>query len=234
MDKPKKWTEVYPNGTKEGDEEAKFFKALARHPKYDWRSTGAIVKASGLPQDRVEEIIDKYVNMTPPLVFPHPKNDAHWGYWERVPDMLKDDNRDLSTKDKDNRIGKHLGTDIMFLADEDDIYIDEDVMADKIDLGLFQKHLTEPMSFPKDDELSLHQFSSGDANLDPGPYDAPEVSVEDLKLQILAENYVGLMIPAPEIPMLQLSVAIPEPNVQLPPIVMTCMAPSQEEWTLDV
>ena len=112
MDKPKKWTEVYPHGTKQGDAESKFFKALARHPKYDWRSTGAIVKASGLPQEKVEEIIDKYINYNPPLIFPHPKNDAHWGYWERVPDMLKTDNRDLSTKDKDNRIGKHLGADI--------------------------------------------------------------------------------------------------------------------------
>jgi len=115
MNKPKKWTEVYPHGTKRGDVESKFFKALARHPKYDWRSTGAIVKASGLPQETVEEIIDKYVNCTPPLIFPHPKNDAHWGYWERVPDMLKNDNRDLSTKDKDNRIGKHLGADVHFL-----------------------------------------------------------------------------------------------------------------------
>lgn len=148
MDKPKKWTEVYPHGTKEGDEESKFFKALARHPKYDWRSTGAIVKASKLPQDRVEEIIDKYINMTPPLIFPHPKNDAHWGYWERVPDMLKDDDRDLSTKDKDNRIGKHLGADVTFAYD-DSGHIDNGVMADKI-------------------------------SLDPGPYDAPEVSLYDM------------------------------------------------------
>lgn len=109
MDKPKKWTEVYPHGTKEGDEEARFFKALARHPKYDWRSTGAIIKASNLSQERVEEIIDKYISTTPPLIFPHPKNDAHWGYWERVPEQLKNDNRDLFTKDKDSRIGKHLG-----------------------------------------------------------------------------------------------------------------------------
>ena len=177
MDKPKKWTEVYPHGTKEGDEESKFFKALARHPKYDWRSTGAIVKASKLPQERVEEIIDKYVNMNPPLIFPHPKNDAHWGYWERVPDMLKDDDRDLSTKDKDNRIGKHLGADVMFLADEDDIFVmDDDVIADKV-------------NYPPITPM-----------LDLGPYDAPEVSLEDLKLEIMANNPVGLMVAVEEGP----------------------------------
>ena len=58
--KPKKWTDVYPVGTKEGDEEARFFRSLARHPKYDWRSTAAISKESGLSPKRVEEIIAKY------------------------------------------------------------------------------------------------------------------------------------------------------------------------------
>lgn len=111
MSKPKKWTEVYPYGTKEGDEEAKFFRALARHPKYDYRSTGAIIKATNLPRNRVEEIIDKYVNkVTPPLLFAHPSNDDHWGYWERCEDRLDGDKRDISKKDKDNRIDKHLGS----------------------------------------------------------------------------------------------------------------------------
>jgi hypothetical protein len=59
--KPKKWTEVYPQGTPEGDEEARFFKSLARHPKYDWRSTAAIAKESGLTHTRVEQIIAKYL-----------------------------------------------------------------------------------------------------------------------------------------------------------------------------
>ena len=41
---PKKWTEVYAAGTREGDEESRFFRALARNVKYDWRSTAAIAK----------------------------------------------------------------------------------------------------------------------------------------------------------------------------------------------
>lgn len=109
MNLPKKWTEVYPYGTKEGDEEAKVFRALARHAKYEFRSTGAIIKATGLSRERVEEIIDKYVNnFKPPLIYAHPSNEEHWGYWERCPDVLPKDNRGVSQKDKDMRIDKQL------------------------------------------------------------------------------------------------------------------------------
>lgn len=109
MTQPKKWHEVYPYGTKEGDEEAKVFRSLSRHSKYDWRSTGAIVKDTGLTRERVEEIIDKYVNkVRPALIYAHPSNEDHWGYWERVPDVLKKDNRNISAKDKDSRVDKHL------------------------------------------------------------------------------------------------------------------------------
>jgi hypothetical protein len=109
MVKPKKWTEVYPHGTREGDEEAKFFKALARHHKFDYRSIGQLIKVTGLPQDRLEEIIDKYATRyDPPLIVPHPQNEDHWGYWERCQDQLKTDQRNISQKDHDKRIDKHL------------------------------------------------------------------------------------------------------------------------------
>lgn len=110
MNQPKKWTDVYPYGTKEGDEEAKVFRCLARHPKYEYRSVPQIVKTTGLTRERVEEIIDKYANMKPALIYPHPTNDDCWGYWERCPEVLKKDDRSLSKKDKDNRIDKHMGT----------------------------------------------------------------------------------------------------------------------------
>lgn len=108
MDQPKKWTEVYPYGTKEGDEEAKVFRTLARSPKFDYRSTGAIVKATGLTRERVEEIIDKYAKYKPPIIYPHPTNEDHWGYWERCPEVLKRDKRGISDKDKDSRVDKHI------------------------------------------------------------------------------------------------------------------------------
>ena len=100
--KPKKWTDVYPHGTKEGDEEARFFKSLARHPKYDWRSTAAIAKESGLGHERVEQIIAKYLKKN--IVFQSPSNEEHWGYWERVPHMIPQEYRSASDSDKDRRI----------------------------------------------------------------------------------------------------------------------------------
>lgn len=102
MQKPKKWTELYPQGTKVGDEEQRFFIALARNKKYDWRSVSAIAKESGLTQERVEEIIAKYLKKN--VVFQNPKNEDQFGYWERVPQMLKESNDSITKKDQDARI----------------------------------------------------------------------------------------------------------------------------------
>lgn len=109
MQKPKKWTQVYPYGTAEGSDESKFFQCLARNPKYEYQSTKMIVTETGLSEERVEEIIDKYATkFDPPLVYPHPTQDNHWGYWERCEDRLDDDKRSISSKEKDNRIDRHL------------------------------------------------------------------------------------------------------------------------------
>jgi hypothetical protein len=101
---PKKWTDVYPHGTKEGDEEARFFRSLARHPKYEWRSTAALAKESGLEQKRVEQIIAKYMKIN--MVLQSPSNDEHWGYWERVPHMLPYRYTSASDADKMKRIDR--------------------------------------------------------------------------------------------------------------------------------
>ena len=111
MNKPKKWTDVYPQGTPSGDEEQKFFigkdrqSGLVRHKKYDWRSTAALVKESGLPAARVEQIIKKYHKMG--LIFASPSREDHWAYWQRVPEMLNQP-KSLSDTDKSNRIDDHL------------------------------------------------------------------------------------------------------------------------------
>lgn len=104
--KPKKWTEVYPVGTKEGDEEARFFKVLARNPKYEWRSTAALSKEGNITKKRVEEIISKYYKLG--IVFQNPKNEDHWGYWERVPHLLPEDKQSISKNDKNQRIERAL------------------------------------------------------------------------------------------------------------------------------
>lgn len=104
--KPKKWTEVYPVGTSEGNEESKFFRYLARNQRYEWRSTAALAKESGLSKKRVEEIVEKYYKLG--MIFQHPKNEDHWAYWERVPEMLKDQYKPVFEKDKDERINSKI------------------------------------------------------------------------------------------------------------------------------
>ena len=109
MKQPKKWHEIYPNGTKDGEEEAKVFRCLSRNPSFAWVSTAAIVRNTNLSYERVEEIIDKYASKTnPPLIYAHQSNDDHWAYWERIPDFIKKDDRDLSTKDKDITIKNQI------------------------------------------------------------------------------------------------------------------------------
>lgn len=101
---PLKWTDVYPQGTKTGDEEQGFFIALARNPKWEWRSVAAIAKESGLSKERVEEIIEKYWKKG--LIFQNPKNEDQWGYWERVPEMVPKSDGSITDKDHENRIKK--------------------------------------------------------------------------------------------------------------------------------
>lgn len=107
MAKPKKWTEVYPQGSVEGDEEISFFRALARDKKNSYRSVAQLVSSTGLSRQRIEEIIDKYANMKPPLIVPHISNEEHWGYWERCMED-EEDTRSLSQKDQDNRIDRQM------------------------------------------------------------------------------------------------------------------------------
>ena len=104
---PPKWHQVYPQGTVAGSEEHKFFVALARHPKFAWRSVAAIEKESGLTRKRVEELLQKYFNKG--MVFQSPKNEDNWGYWERVPEMLPKNDGGLASKDQKKRIDKASG-----------------------------------------------------------------------------------------------------------------------------
>lgn len=100
--RPPKWTQVYPKGTKEGNEEQAFFTQLARHPKYTWRSTAALSKETGLSNKRIEEIFQKYYKKK--MVFLCPKNESMMGYWERNLDMLEEEKPTVVEKDQDKRI----------------------------------------------------------------------------------------------------------------------------------
>ena len=102
MKKPAHWFDVYPQNTKEGDEEAKVFTALARNGKWDWRSVAALAKETGLDKKRIEEILYKY--MKKGIVFQNPKNDEQFGYWSNVPDMIGSDQRSIKDEDIRNRL----------------------------------------------------------------------------------------------------------------------------------
>lgn len=100
----KSWTEVYPQGTKEGDEEQALFIALARHEKWQWRSVSALSKETNLTKERVEQIIYKYWKLQ--MVYQNPANEDQWGYWERVPDMVAKDEKSVVDKDHEDRLKK--------------------------------------------------------------------------------------------------------------------------------
>jgi len=101
---PPKWTDIYPQGTKEGNEEQRFFIALSRNAKYSFRSVSALAKEANLTKERVEEIILKYVKKG--MVFQNPANEDQWGYWERNQDMLPSDKGSIQTNDQNKRIDK--------------------------------------------------------------------------------------------------------------------------------
>jgi len=123
---PPHWYNVYPQGTKKGDDEAKFFKVLARNPQYKWRSTSAIAKESGLSKQRCEEIVSKYTKLG--VIIPSKKNENSWAYWERVPKTLAAalDDRSIGQKDKDSRIDA-------FGGEDDDSYVDMGLCEDDDD-----------------------------------------------------------------------------------------------------
>jgi len=106
MKRYRKWINVYPQGTKEGDEEQKFFISLARHPKYEWRSLAAVAKESGLDKKRVEQNIQKYYKAG--MIVQNPKNEDQWGYWERLDSsLLNSPSKSMAEKDHEQRIKDH-------------------------------------------------------------------------------------------------------------------------------
>ena len=99
---PKKWHQVYPQGTTDGDQEQKVFVILARNPKYEWRSISAIAKESNLTEERVEQIMEKYMKLG--IVFQNKDDENKWAYWERVPERLPNKPTSVGKDDQLKRI----------------------------------------------------------------------------------------------------------------------------------
>ena len=100
--KPPKWTDVYPQGTKAGDEEQRLFISLARNAKFIWRSVAALAKEANLTPERCEEILAKYHKKG--MVFQNPKSEDQWSYWERTPELLPSVDKSIASNDKNTRI----------------------------------------------------------------------------------------------------------------------------------
>jgi len=99
---PPKWHEVYPQGSKQGDEEQMFFIALARNAKWTFRSTAQLAKECNLTKERIEQLIEKYYKRG--MVFQNPANEDQWGYWERNPQLLPTQDDSLVYADHKDRI----------------------------------------------------------------------------------------------------------------------------------
>ena len=98
---PPKWYEVYARGTKEGDEECRFFKSLERDEEYVFKSAEALAREAKLTPERVEEIACKYMKKR--MVFQNPANPEQWTYWERSPELL-DERQSILEEDQERRL----------------------------------------------------------------------------------------------------------------------------------
>jgi hypothetical protein len=98
---PPYWSDVYPQGTAEGDEEFLFFDALSRHGSA-FVSTGQLVRATGLSAQRVEELVEKYFNKG--MIYPSEEYEDRWCYWERAPGLVPQPGKSLVEKDHEERI----------------------------------------------------------------------------------------------------------------------------------
>jgi hypothetical protein len=103
MKEPPKWSQIYPQGTAEGDEEQRFFIALSRG-KYDFLSIAQISQTSGLTKERVESIIEKYYPLH--VVLQNPENEDQWAYWERCIELVPNPKQSISQLDKKYRLKK--------------------------------------------------------------------------------------------------------------------------------
>lgn len=101
----KKWHEVYS-----GQDERDFFvgkngtSGLVRSP-YDYRSAKALAKESGLSEERVEQIINKYLKLS--IIIQSDSKDDHYGYWLRVaPHLGSTTHQTITQADQNDRMKK--------------------------------------------------------------------------------------------------------------------------------
>ncbi len=110
IEKPAKWWAAYRNDEEKcvfvgKDGQSGLIRARDKDGKhYDWRSTDALARESGLSKKRVEEILDHWCKKG--VVRQHSKDPEKWGYWENVGAEKPDP--DPVLKDHEDRVDKQL------------------------------------------------------------------------------------------------------------------------------
>lgn len=125
------WYDVYPKGTKQGDIEEKLFKSLARNKKWKWRSLTSLAKESGISEEEVEKILEKYYKLK--MVYQNPNSDTQWSYWTNVPELVNQPNDSILNHDHKLRL-KGIQEFIVINVDsyDDDMENDDDSNSDII------------------------------------------------------------------------------------------------------
>lgn len=75
----KKWWEIARS-----QDEIDLFHVLARHPKFNWRTSESLLKKLNWSQDHLEKVIEPFLKSRILLVRRTKKKSIQLGYWERV------------------------------------------------------------------------------------------------------------------------------------------------------
>lgn len=103
MKKPPSWSNVYPQGTKEGEKERLFFICLSRDKSKIWKSVYTISQETNLSHEEVEKIISKYIKLF--MVLQNPNDDNLWAYHENINFKIKEE-KEITVKNQEDRIKK--------------------------------------------------------------------------------------------------------------------------------
>lgn len=102
----KEWYDNYCN-----DDELFFFvgrdkKSGLVRSDFDYRSVAALIKESGLTEQRVEQILNKYLKKG--LVIQSTNKIDHYAYWRLAKNQGGEKKKSLAQSDKDKRMAKGM------------------------------------------------------------------------------------------------------------------------------
>lgn len=99
---PQPWHKIY-----NGDDECRFFKAIARGT-HEWRTIEGLAKAASLKESRVEEMCNKY--LASGIIEQSQKDPTKFRYWERSQAGKKPAKKSIAQTGQEVRIGQKTGS----------------------------------------------------------------------------------------------------------------------------